>query len=129
MFCLIERMEKQDMSQLFITWHNNRNRRMMKQKSWKDLWEDGMLLTLLSGNWTVDYKNNGLYTMSMFIQTISNWELCYNAWESWWEHHSKLDMPSITLLEKQAINNEFALLKIQANDLEIMEFMTNTLSF
>ena len=121
MFYLYETFEYQDMTESWKTWKNGFNLRMVKDKNWKQLWNTGMLISIMSGNWTLDLSHDGLDQINAFIMSDQDWKHRYYEWEKWWEYESKFEMQSITNFQRLELLKEFDLIKIEANDLSILK--------
>ena len=123
MFYLQPVTQYQEMSDSWEIWDKNYNLRMVKNKDWKDLWNTGMLMSIMSGNWTIDTSPPGLEQIRYFIRSVTDWKDLYNAWEEWWSEYTLEYMPNITFIQKQQLLHEFQLLKTEANDLNILTNM------
>ena len=123
MFYLQPVTQYQEMSDSWKIWDKNYNLRMVKNKDWKDLWNTGMLMSIMSGNWTIDTSPPGLEQIRYFIRSVTDWKDLYYAWEEWWSEYTLEYMPNITFIQKQQLLHEFQLLKTEANDLNILTNM------
>ena len=121
MFYLYETFEYQDMTESWKTWKKGFNLRMVRDKNWKQLWNTGMLISLMSGNWTIDLSPIGLDKINAFIMSEQDWKYRYYEWEKWWEYESQYEMTSITNIQRFELFKEFDLVKIEANDLSILK--------
>ena len=123
MFYLQPVTHRQDMTDSWQIWDRNYNLRMVKNKDWKELWNTGMLMSIMSGNWTIDTSPQGLEQIKQFVRYVTDWKILYYNWENWWSEYTLEYMPNITFIQKQQLLHEFQLLKIEANDLNILTNM------